>query len=71
MKGSAQSTSSMQIPWKNIILSNFYLNIKSTFVIMALPKLLNKFSLIMSSSLRVTPELFSNLMVYFSSSKVS
>lgn len=28
---------------------------------MALPKLLNKFSLMLSASLRVTPELFSDL----------
>lgn len=39
-----------------------YLNIKPTVMISALPKLLNKFSLMLLVRLWVTPELFSNFM---------
>lgn len=51
-----------QISWESIVLSIPYLDIKSTFLILALPKLLNKFSLMLMVKLWISPELFSDLM---------
>lgn len=62
LKDFSLSTSGMQISWECIVHSIPCLNVKSTLVTVALPKLLDKFGLMLLVRLWVFPELFSDLM---------